>query len=342
MTTLITGATGVIGSSVARELLADGQEVRALVRKTSDLRNLKGLNLTLGEGDVLDAASVERALRGCDKLYHLAGVYAHWHPKGPDFIRRSNVEGTRIVLEAAEKLKVGRVIHTSSISAVGFYPDRPSTEADFPLEDEDMRRSPYRHSKVLSERIAFAFARERGMNLTIVNPASPIGVRDWVPTPTGRTILDFLNGKMPAYVEVGINLIDVEDLAKGFLLAEKKGRMGERYILGNYNTPLAGLFRMIAEVTGLKPPAIKIPRGVVRLMAEIFEPIANLTKKPPLAAIEQALHLKFNEFVDCAKARKELGLPQNDIRIAVRKAVKYYLDEGLVLPERARLIQALI
>ena len=339
MPTLITGATGVIGSSVVRELLGDGQEVRALVRKTSDLRNLKGLKLTLCEGDALDRASVAKALQGCDTLHHLAGVYAHWHPRGAEYIRQVNIEGTRNVLEEAEKHRVARVIHTSSISAVGFYPDRLSTEADFPVEDEDMRRSPYRHSKVLSEQIAFAFARERGLNLTIVNPASPIGVRDWMPTPTGRTILDFLNGKMPAYVEVGINLIDVEDLAKGFLLAQKQGRPGERYILGNHNTTLAGLFQMIAEETGLKAPSVKLPAWLIRVLAEIAEPIADRTKQPPLAAIEQALHLKYNEHVDCARARQELGLPQNDIRIAIRKAVRYYLDEGLVLPPRAKLLK---
>jgi dihydroflavonol-4-reductase len=339
MPTLITGATGVIGSSVVRELLRDGQEVRALVRKTSDLRNLQGLKLELCEGDVLDRASLERAIQGCETLHHLAGVYAHWHPRGAEFIRRANVEGTRNVLEAAEQHRVARVIHTSSISAVGFHPDRPSTEADFPVEDEDMRRSPYRHSKVLSEQIAFAFARERGLNLTIVNPASPIGVRDWVPTPTGRTILDFLNGKMPAYVEVGINLIDVEDLALGFLLAQKKGRPGERYILGNHNTTLAGLFKLISEETGLKPPKVKLPAWLIRVLAEIAEPIADRTKRPPVAAIEQALHLKYNEYADCRKARQELGLPQNDIRIAIRKAVDYYLKEGLVLPQRARLLK---
>lgn len=334
MPTLITGATGVIGSSVVRELLRDGQQVRALVRKTSDLRNLKGLDLKLCEGDVLDRASLEAAMQGCDRVHHLAGVYAHWHPKGPEFILRVNLQGTREVLETAERLKVARVIHTSSISAVGFFPDRVSTEADYPEEDEEMRRSPYRHSKVLSERLAFEFAR-KGMNLTIVNPASPIGVRDWVPTPTGRTILDFLNGRMPAYAEVGINLIDVEDLAQGFVLAEKKGRPGERYILGNYNMTLANFFGLIAEETGLPAPKIRLPAGLIRIMAAISEPIANRTKRPPLVAIEQALHLNYNEFVDCAKARKELGLPQNDIRIAIRKAVNYYLEEGLVRPERA-------
>lgn len=336
MTTFITGATGVIGSSVVRELLRDGQKVRALVRRTSDRRNLQGLDLELCEGDVRDRAAVEQGMRGCDRVYHLAGVYAHWHPRGPDFIREVNITGTRLVLESAKRLGVRRVIHCSSISAVGFSPGRLSNEDDYPAEDEEMRRSPYRHSKVLSERIALEFARERGLNLTIVNPASPIGVRDWMPTPTGRTILDFLNGRMPAYAEVGLNLIDVEDLAVGFVLAEKKGRPGERYILGNYNTTLKNFLDLLAAETGLPAPRFRLPRGLIRLMAEICEPLADWTKRPPLVAVEQALHLNYHEFVDCTKARRELGLPQNDIRIAICKAVNYYLDQGLVRPERAR------
>jgi dihydroflavonol-4-reductase len=196
---------------------------------------------------------------------------------------------------------------------------------------------PYRESKLISEKIAFEFAKK--LPIVIVNPSSPIGVRDYVPTPTGRTILDFLNGKMFAYVDVGINLIDVEDLAKGFVLAEKKGKVGERYILGNRNIFLKEFFDLIAEETGLPAPRHKVPKPIVRVMGEVFEAVANLTKKEPLASVEQALHLRYNEFADCSKAVKELGLPQNDIRIAIRKAVKYYLDTGRVVPERANLIK---
>jgi dihydroflavonol-4-reductase len=336
MKTLITGAAGLIGSSVVRAVMADNQEVRALVLPGEDLRNLKGLDIEIVEGDLLDPPSLDKALQGCNKLYQLAAIYRHWHPKGADFIRRTNIEGSKNILEAALKHNIEKVVYTSSISSLGFFKDRPSTEADYP-DLKDCARQPYRESKFLSEKIAHQYSSK--LPMVIVLPASPIGVRDWVPTPTGRIILDFLNGKMFAYVEAGINCIDVEDLATGFVLAEKKGRLGERYILGNHNTFLEDFFRTLSELTGLKPPSVKIPRMLVRVVAEINERIADLTKNPPLAAVEQALHLRYNEFVDCSKAVKELGLPQKDIRIAMLKAVKYYLDTGAVLPERAKMIQ---
>jgi dihydroflavonol-4-reductase len=336
MKTLITGSAGLIGSSVARAVMADKQEVKAMVLPKEDLRNLKGLDIEIVEGDILDPPSLDKALKGCNKLYQLAAIYRHWHPKGGDFIRRTNIEGTKNILDAALRTNLERVVYTSSISSLGFLKDRPSTEADFP-DVKDCARQPYRESKFLSEKLAFEYAAK--LPLVIVNPASPIGVRDWVPTATGRIILDFLNGKMFAYVDVGINFIDVEDLATGFVLADKKGRVGERYVLGNYNTYLKDFYATLGEMTGLKPPSIKIPRQVVRVVAEVNEFIStNITKKEPMAAVEQALHLRYNEFADCSKAVKELGLPQNDIRIAMYKAAKFYLDTGAVLPERAKMI----
>lgn len=335
MKTLITGAAGLIGSSVARELLKDGQEVRALVH-SRDNRNLTGLDLELVKGDLLDPASLSAALPGCNKLYHLGSIYAHWHPQGGDFIRRVNIEGTTNILAAAAKFDLERIIHTSSICTLSFTPGRLSTEADF-AKDDEIQRQPYRESKTLSERIALEFAKR--LPIVIVNPASPIGVRDWVPTPTGRTILDFLNGKMFAYVDVGFNLIDVEDMARGFVLAEKKGKVGERYVLGNHNCFLKDLLDMCAAQTGLPAPTVKIPKPALRVIAEINEFIANLTKKEPLAAVEQALHTRYNEFADCGKAVRELGLPQNDVKIAVNKAIRYYLETGAVKPERAKKIE---
>ncbi|MCD6569614.1 MAG: NAD-dependent epimerase/dehydratase family protein [Deltaproteobacteria bacterium] len=335
MKVLITGGTGLIGSSVVREALAEGYEVRVLKRSTSDLRNLEGLDIEFVDGDLLDPDSLDRALKGCRKLYQIAAIYRHWHPKGGDFIRRTNIEGTRNILGCALKYDLEKVIYTSSISSVGFYPDRLSTEDDFP-EEKDCLHAPYRDSKFRSEKIAFEYTDK--MPITIVNPASPIGVRDYIPTPTGRTILDFLNGKMFAYVDVGMNLIDVEDLAKGYILADKKGKTGERYILGNHNTFLKDFFEEIAKLTGLKAPSIKIPKPVIRMVAEVNEFIADITKIPPMVSIEQAVHTHYNEFVDCSKAVNELGLPQSDIRIAIHKAVKYYLDTGAVLPKQEAMI----
>lgn len=330
MKTLVTGAAGFIGSSVVRELLAENREVRALSH-SGDVRNLEGLEVELVKGDVLDPDSLRRALRGCDRLYHNAAVYAHWHPRGADFIRRVNIQGTKNVLECAADQNLERIVYTSSVSAIGFYPDRKSTEADFPKE-EDLKRQPYRESKFRAEQIAREWAGR--LPIVIVCPASPIGPRDYQPTPTGRIILDFLNGKMFAYVDVGLNLMDVEDMARGFLLAEKKGRIGERYILGNHNIFLKEFLLLLAEMTGLPAPRFRVPRGVVRVAAEVNEVIASLTQKPPVAAVEQALHLRYNEFLDCSKAVRELGLPQNDIRIAARKAITYYLETGAVRPER--------
>ena len=335
MKTLITGAAGLIGSSVVRAVMADKQEVRALVLPREATRNLKGLDIEIIQGDLLDPPSLDHALAGCNKLYQLAAIYRHWHPLGGDFIRRTNVEGSRNILDAACKWNLEKVVYTSSISSVGFHPDRPSTEADYP-DLKDCARQPYRESKFLSEKLACEYNSK--LKMVIVNPASPIGVRDWVPTPTGRMILDFLNGKMFAYVDAGINLIDVEDLATGFVLAEKKGRQGERYILGNHNTYLKDFFAELSGLTGLPAPKIKMPGAVVRVVAEISEALANLTKKQPIAAVEQALHLRYNEFADCSKAVKELGLPQNDIKIAILKAVKYYLETGAVMPDRAKII----
>jgi len=336
MKVLVTGATGLIGSSVVRELLAQGREVRALKRPDSDLRNLEGLDLELMNGDLLDPDSLDRAMKGCNRLYQIAAIYRHWHPKGGDFIRRTNIEGTRNILECAEKHDLEMVVYTSSISSVGFHPDRPSTEEDYP-EDKDCQRQPYRESKWNSEKIATEFAKN--LPIVIVLPASPIGLRDWVPTPTGRIILDFLNGKMWAYVDVGINLIDVEDLARGYVLAEEKGRVGERYLMGNHNTFLRDFFKDMAALTGLKAPVVKMPKPLLRAVAEVNEFISDIIKVPPLVAIEQALHTRYNEFIDCGKAVNELGLPQNDIKIAIKKAIKYYLDTGAVGPEQAKMIQ---
>jgi dihydroflavonol-4-reductase len=336
MKTLVTGAGGLIGSAVVRALIGDGQEIKAMVLPGEDIRNIKGLDLEIVEGNLLDKPSLDRALQGCSRLYQLAAIYRHWHPQGAAFIRRVNIEGTRNILDAALKCNLEKVIYTSSVSSVGFFPDRHSNEKDFP-DPKDCARQPYRESKHLSEMLAFKYMDS--LPIVIVNPCSPIGLRDWVPTPTGRTILDFLNGKMFAYVDVGMNLIDVDDLATGFVNAEKKGRTGERYILGNRNIFLKEIFGELAALTGLKAPTIKIPKAVVRIVAEVNEAIANITKKEPLAAVEQALHTHYNEFVDCSKAVNELGLPQNDIRIAMVKAIRYYIETGAVLPEKVAQIK---
>jgi dihydroflavonol-4-reductase len=333
MKTLVTGAGGLIGSAVVRALIADGHEVKAMILPGEDTRNLKGLDLEICEGDILDRTSLDKALKGCNKLFQLAAIYRHWHPRGGAFIRQVNIDGTRNILDSALNCNLEKVVYTSSVSSLGFFTGRLSTESDFP-NPKDCERQPYRESKYLSEMLAWKY-KDR-LPIVVVNPCSPIGLRDWVPTPTGRTILDFLNGKMFAYVDAGMNLIDVDDLAIGFVMADKRGRIGERYVLGNRNMFLKEMFTELSALTGLPAPTVKMPKGVVRVVAEISEFIAdNITRKEPLAAVEQALHLRYEEFVDCSKAVKELGLPQNDIRIAMGKAVRYYIETGAVFPEQA-------
>jgi dihydroflavonol-4-reductase len=330
MKTLVTGAGGLIGSAVVRALIGDGHEVKAMILPGEDIRNIKGLELEIVEGDILNRPSLDKALKGCNRLYQLAAIYRHWHPKGGAFIRQVNIDGTRNILDAATGCDLEKVIYTSSVSSLGFFPYRESNEKDFP-NPKDCKRQPYRESKYLSEMLAWKYKDK--LPIVVVNPCSPIGLRDWVPTPTGRTILDFLNGKMFAYVDAGMNLIDVDDLAIGFVGADKKGRIGERYVLGNRNIFLKEMFTELASLTGLKAPTVKMPKAVVRVVAEVSEFIADkITRKEPLAAVEQALHLRYEEFVDCSKAVKELGLPQNDIRIAMLKAIKYYIKTGAVLP----------
>jgi dihydroflavonol-4-reductase len=301
MKSLITGAAGFIGSSVTRAVLADGDEVRAMVYPGESQKNIEGLDLEVIEGDIMDRASLDRAMHGCDRLYQLAAIYCHWHPKGRGHIVRVNVEGTRNVLSAARDANIERIVYTSSVACVAFRKGR--------LTDENE------------------------------NPTAPIGVRDIRPTPTGRTILDFLNGKMIAYVDAGLNFIDVEDVADAFVSAMHQGRPGERYILGNANLNLKEYFELVAEVTGMDPPRFKMPKLPLRVIAEINEAVANITKKEPVAAVEAAIHTTEDEYVNCQKAMDELGLKQNDIRVAIRKAVLWYLDNGYVDEDRARAVR---
>ena len=337
MKALVTGAAGFIGSSVVRAVLADGDEVRAMVFPGEDQSNIDGLDLEVVEGDIMDRASLDRAVHGCDRVYQLAAIYAHWHPQGGDHIIRVNQEGARNVLSAAMDAGVDRVVYTSSVACVAFRKGRLTCEDDYP-EEREYRRMPYRESKIKSERVAMEFF-DQGLPVVMVNPTAPIGVRDIRPTPTGRTILDFLKGKMIAYVDAGLNFIDVEDAAQAFVSAMHRGRPGERYILGNANLNLKDYFGLVAEVTGMDPPRFKMPKSLLRVVAEVNESIANLTKQEPIAPVEAAIHTTEDEYVTCQKAVDELGLLQNDIRIPIKKAVLWYLDNGYMDEQRAEAVR---
>lgn len=323
----LTGATGFIGASLARELAREGCEVKALVRPGSDRRNISGLDIEIHEGDLLDSASLEAGLAGCDTLFHAAADYRLW-TRDPSSMYAVNVDGTRAILTAALKKDVSRVVYTSSVGTLGNPGDgRPGTE-ETPVTFADMVGH-YKKSKFLAEREAESFLA-RGLPLVIVNPSTPVGARDIKPTPTGKIIVDFLNRKMPAYLDTGLNLIDVEDCARGHILAARHGRIGEKYILGNRNLTLREIFTLLEEISGLPAPKVRLPYTPILLAALVNEGLSRITGREPmipLAGVRMAGKLMY---FNSSKAVRELGLPQNPVEDALRKAVEWFRAKGYV------------
>ena len=265
MRVFVTGATGFLGSHVARAVAAGGAELRLLVRPTSDLRNIEDLDAERVTGDLRDPASIEKALAGCEVVFHVAADYRLW-VRDPTEMYRSNVEGTRGLLEAARKQGVRRIVYTSSVATMGFgangrgsahLADRRLTDEDSPVSVAEMIGH-YKRSKFMAEQVAFEAAKS-GLDVVIVNPTTPVGERDIKPTPTGRIVLDFLKRKFPAYVETGLNMVDATECARGHILALEKGKRGERYILGGENLTLKQILDRLAAITGLKSPTVKLP-----------------------------------------------------------------------------------
>ena len=325
MKTFVTGATGFIGASIVRELLRDGREVRALVRKGSDASNLAGLDLELWQGDLRDSAGLMQGLKGCDVLYHAAADYRLW-TREPAEMYRINVDGTVAVLEAALENGLARVVYTSSVGTLGNPGDgTPGNEAT-PVSLADMVGH-YKKSKFLAEREAERFVA-RGLPLVIVNPSTPVGPLDIKPTPTGKIIVDFLNRRMPAYLDTGLNIIAVEDCARGHVLAEQKGQVGRKYILGNTNLTLREIFATLAGITGLPAPKVRLPYTPILLAAYINEGISKITGREPLiplAGVQMAA--KFMYF-DPSRAVRDLGLPQTPIAEALQRAVEWFRQNG--------------
>ena len=321
MKTFVTGATGFIGASIVRELLKDGREVRALVRAGSDTSNLAGLDVEFQRGDLRDHASLLQGLKGCDVLYHAAADYRLW-TRDPSEMYRVNVDGTVAILGAALENGLSRVVYTSSVGTLGNPGDgRPGTETT-PVTLTDMVGH-YKKSKFLAELEAEKFV-SKGLPLVIVNPSTPVGPLDIKPTPTGKIIVDFLNRKMPAYLDTGLNIIAVEDCARGHIMAERKGRIGEKYILGNTNLTLRDIFGLLEEITGLSAPRVRLPYTPILLAAYVNEGIARLTGKEPLiplAGVQMAA--KFMYF-DSSRAVQELGLPQSAPKDALQRAVDWF------------------
>lgn len=326
MKALVTGATGFIGGAVARALLDEGTEVRALVRQGSVL-NVGDGEVEPVTGDILDSASIERAVKGCDAVFHVAALYSLWVK--PKIIRQVNVEGTRNVLKAAMDEGVKRVVHTSSVAAVAQTNGRAVADETWLPEPKHLS-GPYKRSKWEAEGVALDFHRQ-GLDVVIVNPSFPIGEGDVKPTPTGKVIVDFLSGRLPAYVDTGINVVDVDDVAQGHLLAWKKGRPGERYILGNQNMTLKAALEQLAKIAGLKPPRFKIPVPVALAMSYLDTWIEGyLLRREPEIPLEGVKAARKYAYVDSSKAINELGMPQTSVEEAFKKAVAWFAGHGHV------------
>lgn len=332
MKTLVTGATGFLGSAIVRELLRDGREVRVLVRKGTDTANITGLDLETVHGDLRDKSSLQAALKDCDRLYHTAAYYSLWD-KNRQLIYDINVRGTRNILECAFELGLKKVVYTSTVGCIGLSQDGSPANEDTPLDPSTLCND-YKLSKFQAEAVALEFHR-KGLPLVIVNPSTPVGPRDIKPTPTGKIILDFLNRKMPAYVDTGLNLIDVRDCARGHILAEANGVPGERYILGNRDMSLREILLALEKLTGLKAPTVKMPYWVAYSAGWVCTAISNhITGTPPAVPLAGVKMAKYHMYFDPSKAVRELGLPQNPVENALEQAVQWFRENHLTAPAR--------
>jgi dihydroflavonol-4-reductase len=328
MRVLITGATGFVGGAVLRAAVRAGHDVRVLIRPEADRYNLRDLPVEIYHGDVRDRDIVNRATAGCQQVYHVAALYKLWVRRKAEMYT-CNVTGTENILAAAREQNVEKVIYTSSVATLGIPKDgTPGTETT-PVTLSDMVGH-YKRSKFLAEQIALRYAQE-GLPVVIVNPSTPVGAADLKPTPTGKMIVDFLNGKMRGFVDTGLNLIDVDDVAAGHLLAAQKGRVGEKYILGNANLTLQQILTILSELTNIPAPRHRVPYAVALSVAYADAVLARLLpwREPFVPPVGVKLSKK-KMFFDATKAVRDLGLPQTPMREALRKAVVWLAEHGYV------------
>ena len=326
---LVTGGTGFVGSHVVRTLLERGRRVRCLVRPRSRRENLEGLPVEPAEGDLTDPPSLSPALSGIETLYHVAADYRLW-AADPAEIYRANAGGTDHLLAAAANAGVARVVYTSSVAALGLTADGSPAVETTPVERSNIIGH-YKKSKYDAERVAESWAA-RGLPVVIVNPSTPIGERDIKPTPTGKMIVDFLNRRMPAYVDTGLNLIDVRDVAAGHLAAAERGRSGERYILGHRNMTLKEILDLLASLTGLPAPTVRLPHWIPLSAAAVATGIAQVTRRPPRVSLESVRMSTHRMFFDASRAVRELGLPQTPVEQPLSRAVAWFREHGYVRP----------
>jgi len=323
---LVTGANGFLGAAVARALLADGQRVRAFVRRHCDRRNLEGLDVEIAEGDLNDRASLREAARGCSAVFHVAADYRLW-VADPAPMYKTNVDGSVNVLAAAAEAKVERVVYTSSVAVLGIKPDKTPADETTPVSLEQMIGA-YKRSKFLAEQAVARSAKELDLNVVIVNPSTPIGPGDVRPTPTGRVILDAAAGRMPAYVDTGLNVVHVDDVARGHLLALRFGRRGERYILGGRDLSLREILQLVAEHTGRSATTVRLPHWAVYPIAAVGEAVALVTKREPRATLDGVRMAKKHMYFSSAKAERELSYRWRPAEQAIADAIDWFKSHG--------------
>jgi len=326
VTILVTGATGFVGAAVARLLLAEGNAVRVLARANSDRRNLEGLAVEIAQGSLTDRASLARAVRGCAGLYHVAADYRLWVPD-PEAMRKVNVEGTEALLGAAVEAGVSRIVYTSSVAVLGLHADGRPADETTPSTEADMI-GPYKRTKFQAEALVRRRIAEAGWPVVIVNPSTPIGPGDVKPTPTGRMILEAAAGKMPAFVDTGLNVVHVEDVARGHLLAFAKGRVGERYILGGDDLALRDILGLVAGTVGRKAPTICLPHGLVLPIAALAELWARFSGREPFATVDGVKMAMKRMYFTSAKAERELGYGHRPAAQAIADAVAWFKANG--------------
>jgi dihydroflavonol-4-reductase len=323
---LITGASGFVGSAVARKLIEADFAVRALVRRTSPRAHLEGLGLDFYEGDLRDRNSIDRAVAGMRYVFHVAADYRLW-ARDPSEIFASNVEGTRILMEAAMRAGVERVVYTSSVATIALRPDGTAADESIPLR-EDQGIGAYKRSKIAAERLVEAMVAERGLAAVIVNPSTPIGPCDVRPTPTGRIIVEAARGRIPAFVDTGLNFVHVDDVADGHLAALHRGRIGERYILGGQNVVFSQLLADIAGLVGRRAPRVRLPWRALLPIAYVAEAVANVTGREPLTTLDGVRLAKYRMFFASGKAENELGYRSRPYLAGIEDAVRWFRDAG--------------
>ena len=334
MTTLVTGAAGFLGSHVARQLVARGDEVRVLLRASSTNRAIADLSLEYVTGDLRDPASLERAMKGVKRVFHVAADYRLWAKRSRE-IYDSNVGGTKNLLEAAKRAGVEQLIYTSTVATIAV--DRPQLPNEFTDARLEEMVGHYKRSKWMAEREVLNAAKN-GLPVIVAMPTTPVGPWDWKPTPTGKIILDFLNGKMPGYVETGLNFVGVEECAAGHLLIAEKGKVGERYLLGGENLTLKAMLDILARITGLRAPSLKIPHGLALGVAYANTVFSRLLGREPGIPIEGVKIARHMMFVDSSRAQRELGFKSGPVAAALERAVRWYDANGYIAKGRAKRI----